>query len=486
MSIKKTGEKQTAEQQTQRKQASSQEAQDKNLRDKQAGECLQATGARSERQPSAGQLQRDLFWNTAGSLIYALSSMVLAFFVMRMAGAEEGGIFGFGFSTFGQQMFIVAYFGIRPVQITDVAERYSFAEYRRLRIVTCLFAAVGAFCFLALLQAAGRYTLYKAAVIWLLALYKIADGFADVYESECQRAGKLYLGGRGLCFRTLLAMLALMAALLISGSLLLAAAAGVAAQILGLWLFNMHPLREQVPGGECLLQRPRPGKASALCRETALLFVSVFLDFYVFSAAKYAIDARLGDAASGVFNILFMPTSVIYLVANFVIKPFMTQLAAAFEAGDRVGFCRIRNRLTALIAGLTLLALCGVLLLGRPVLFLLEQVLGSVYSGKLTSERFAFLLIILGGGVYALANLYYYILVILRRQRAIFLVYALAALFALLLAGGLVSRFGMIGAAACYLLLMLCLLAGFLLLGQRFVQAAFAARSVAKENGSKT
>ena len=45
--------------------------------------------------------------------------MVLSVFVMRMAGEEEGGIFSFGFSTLGQQLFIVAYFGIRPFQITD-------------------------------------------------------------------------------------------------------------------------------------------------------------------------------------------------------------------------------------------------------------------------------------------------------------------------------------------------------------------------------
>lgn len=423
------------------------------------------------------QLGRDLLWNTAGSLIYALSSMVLAFFVMRMAGADEGGIFGFGFSTFGQQMFIVAYFGIRPMQITDVARRYSFGEYRRLRVCTCLFAAAGALCFLALLHALGRYTIYKAAVIWLLALYKIADGFADVYESECQRDGKLYLGGQGLCFRTLLAMAAVMAALLVSKSLLLAAAAGALAQLLGLWLFNIRPTRAQVLEGGiarvgCLAVRS--GKTAALFRETLLLFLSVFLDFYVFSASKYAIDGHLGDAASGIFNILFMPTSVIYLVANFVIKPFMTRLASAFEAGDRASFCQIRNRLSGLIAGLTLLALLGVLLLGRPVLFLLEQVLGASYSGALTGELTAFSMIILGGGVYALANLYYYILVILQRQRAIFAVYLLAAVLALALAGNLVGRFGIPGAAGCYLLLMLCLLGGFLVLGQRFVAAAFA------------
>ena len=59
---------------------------------------------------------------------------------------------------------------------------------------------------------------------------------------------------------------------------------------------------------------------------TILLFVSVFLDFYIFSASKYAIDAHMNDAASGYFNVIFMPTSVINLAAGFVIRPFLTSL----------------------------------------------------------------------------------------------------------------------------------------------------------------
>ena len=66
-------------------------------------------------------------------------------------------------------------------------------------------------------------------------------------------------------------------------------------------------------------------KTGRLFKSTLFLFISAFLDFYVFSAAKYAIDARMNDAASGYFNLIFMPTSVIYMVANFIIRPFSYQ-----------------------------------------------------------------------------------------------------------------------------------------------------------------
>ena len=84
-------------------------------------------------------------WNIAGSFVYAFASMVLSFLVIRLAGEEQGGIFSFGFSTLGQQLFLVAYFGIRPYQITDGNGEYTFGDYRRHRNVTCLMAlAAGA------------------------------------------------------------------------------------------------------------------------------------------------------------------------------------------------------------------------------------------------------------------------------------------------------------------------------------------------------
>ena len=83
-----------------------------------------------------------------------------------------------------------------------------------------------------------------------------------------------------------------------------------------------------------------------------MLFVSVFFDFYVFSAEKYAIDAYLNDAASGYFNIIFMPTSMINLAAGFVIRPVLTALTDAWNGRDWEKFDGTLRRISFIIAGL--------------------------------------------------------------------------------------------------------------------------------------
>ena len=38
-------------------------------------------------------MENDVIWNALGSMMYALASMILAFFVLRLLGEREGGIF---------------------------------------------------------------------------------------------------------------------------------------------------------------------------------------------------------------------------------------------------------------------------------------------------------------------------------------------------------------------------------------------------------
>ncbi len=410
--------------------------------------ALMKTGSNREKE--------NMIWNMAGSFCYAFASMVLSFLVMRLAGEEQGGVFAFGFSTVGQQMFLLAYFGIRPFQITDGAGEYRFGDYLRHRYVTCLAALLLGLLYLS----QSGYRREKMLVIFLLVAYKVIDGFADVYESEFQRQGRLYLTGKSNTFRTILSVGVFLTVLAASGSLTAACVAAVCGQFAGVYLFDIVVLRA--------LKGVDYGRAAGSFRKltgaTILLFLSVFLDFYVFSASKYAIDAHMNDASSGYFNVIFMPTSVINLAAGFVIRPFLTFLTESWNGKRYPEFAGKMGKLSAIIGGLTVLAVSATVLIGRQVLMLLELILGPVYRDKLTIYHGAFVLIVLGGGFYALLNLHYYALVIMRRQRTIFGIYVVFAAAAAALASPLVKAFGIPGAAWAYLILMAGMTAGFVVL----------------------
>lgn len=412
-------------------------------------------------------IRKDYMWNTLGSLMYAASSVILAFFAMRVLGAEDGGIFGFGFSTFGQQMFLISYLGIRPFHITDMKPEYGFSVYESARRKTTAFAVLAAVCWLGALFASGTYTLPKAVCILVIAGWKIADGYADVYECECQRAGYLWRGGRELFLRTLSAVAAFLAACALTKDLFVSALTALLVQIAAILVFQKR-LSSQEPvtfakGWEESRIFSLSASEKALLSGTVLLFLGVFLDFAITSSPKYAIDLCMDDGASGIANILFMPANVIYMAANFVMKPLVSRMADALSAGDAEKYRAGKKKLLLLILALSVLCLLGTVFLGRWALAIGEKLLGEAYAGRLTAHAGDLVLIILGGCLYAFSCLYYYLLVIQRRQKGIFVCYLAVFFFAAVLALTLVKKWGITGAAVSYAASMSLVLCGFIL-----------------------
>lgn len=413
-------------------------------------------------------MKNDVLWNALGSMTYALASMVLAFFVLRILGEKEGGIFGFGYSTLGQQFFILAYFGIRPFHITDMRGEFSFRDYHYFRILSSFFAVLLSIFFLLYQYTNGSYTVEKVSILFFLCLYKILDGYIDVYESELQRRGKLYKTGQSLFFRTILSVLVLLCGLLLNKTLLLGVILMNLSQVLSLYLFAILPLEKtkeleavNLSGENKVFMQ----KMKALFSGSVFLFLSVFLDFYVFSSSKYAVDAVLGSSSSGIYNLLFMPSNFIYLLANFIIRPALPTLAGLWQSGDKLRFKKEESSLMKKVLLLSLLLFGLAVLLSPLALWILEKLLGSAFSGKITGERWTFCLLILGGCFYALANLEYYILVTKRQQKRIFTGYALGAVLSFFTADLMVQEAGFFFASIQFVLMMLFLFLFFLFSG---------------------
>lgn len=388
-----------------------------------------------------------------GSLIYAGSSMVLTALVNHMVGTDQGGIFGFAFSTFGQQMFLVAYFGLRPLQSTDISRDYTFGEYRQARFITCLAAVLMGVAYIVwnMLIPSSGYTSQKALVVLLMVFYKVLDGFADVYESEFQRNGRLYLTGQAMAFRTILSVCCFLAALAITKDLVFSSVVAVVSQGAGIILFDKQAAK-RIPGMDAFR---RTGKEWELLKDGFLLFLSVFLDGLIFAMAKYAVDAQMTSTDNAIFVAIFMPTSVINLAANFVVRPFLTKLSYLWEERNFGDFMSEVRKLTGVILILTVIALAGAWVLGVPVL-------GAISNVELKPYKSGLLAIVLGGGFFAVMNLFYYVLVIMKRQKRIFFGYVPVCILSFFLSFWFVKAGGINGGAFSYMLSMLLLMLCFM------------------------
>ena len=172
---------------------------------------------------------RDNFlWNMIGSVLYAAATILLVRLTRGAAGTGAGADFNIAFKT-GQILLTVGYFEIRPFQVTDVNNEYSFQDYLSLRVITCAVMAALGFLYPAVSGEEGE----RFALFALLCLYKLMDGAADVFEGEFQKHGRMDLAGKSVAFRTVFSVAAYGVALYLTRDVVFSVCVMVAAAAAG-------------------------------------------------------------------------------------------------------------------------------------------------------------------------------------------------------------------------------------------------------------
>jgi O-antigen/teichoic acid export membrane protein len=384
---------------------------------------------------------RDNFiWNVIGSVLYAAATILLVRFTKGAAGTGTGADFNIAFKT-GQILLTIGYFEIRPFQVTDVTGEYTFCDYFSFRILTCALMLLAGFLFPLVKGEQGE----RFALFFLLCLYKLMDGAADVMEGEFQKNGRMDLAGKSVAFRTVFSVAVYGVAVMVTRQVVLSTCLMVAAAAAGVLLFDV-PLIREFADLRVSFDKDRMGK---LVRSTGLLFIGSILCLYIFNASNYAVDGYfqgtdpVSEDIRYIYACLFMPTSVINLASGFLFKPILTTMAEDFASKRYEKFAGVLGKLLLGVGGITVACLIGGAWLGLPALSL---VYGYDLAGYLTELE----ILILGGGFNAAGIILYYAMTVMRKQRDILISYCMVAVATLAVSTWAVARWGLMGAALSY------------------------------------
>ena len=389
---------------------------------------------------------RDYFWNTAASLMLSLTTAVLLLVVQRSAGLWAAGVFSLANSV-GQQFQSLGMYEVRTYHVTDARHRFSFGTYLATRLVTvgAMIAGIIGYAVVSGADLAG------ALLIAMIACLRVFDAFEDVFYCEFQREGRLDVAGRACFFRTLATIVVFSGVLVVSGSMLVAAAATLVVStvvLLGAYLppargmFDLRPRWELRPIGQVLV-------------ECLPLFLASFIALYLANAPRFAIDRYLDPERQGYFAIIFMPAFTINLLSFVIFRPLLTQMADRWIGADRAGFAAIVRR--GLLG--TFIAFVAVALVtytvGAPIL-------GFVYGTDVSGSMLELMVLVAGGALNAAGVILYYALTTMRLQRLVFAGYIIAAAAITVLCLLLVPTYGLLGASLAYAGAMAILAAAFL------------------------
>ncbi len=378
--------------------------------------------------------RREIYiWNAAGSAATSFSTLVLLLGVTRILGAVEAGIFSIGFAL-AQQVWSVVNCEMVTFQATDRKGKYSFGQYNGARIllfVASMIAIVG-------LTWIRHYDTYKSTVVILLCIYKCLDALSASFFALFQKNERLDIAGKSMTYKTCLSVVGFILCCCACNQMIIPLIVMNALYIMGILLFDLR-----YAGYYERLTVKIDKRIFGLLLECFPLFIGSFMTVYICNQPKYVLDAVSTPEMQTIFNIIVMPAFVINLLSMFVFRPFLTKMALEWEQRKMSAFISINARLY----GFILLCTVGCTLAGW---FLGIPVLSIIYGVDLSAYRMELCVILIGGGMNAVAVLSYNVLSAIRHQQYILGAYVLAFIISLVISRPLIVKIAMLGASISY------------------------------------
>ena len=271
------------------------------------------------------QFKKNFIWNTIGTGCNAFTSLFFMIIVTRINGVDDAGIFSIAFST----ATILYSFGIyagRIYQVTELNKKITNNDFIISRIITCvaMIVLLLGFCIF------RNYNIEKIIIFLLLTIYKTLEAFSDVIYGILQKNEKLEIVGKSLFIKAILSIILFLFINIITKNMILSIISMIIISIIIIILYDIKKTYKYID----LKVKAKMENVWNIFKKGFFVFAISFLGMYVLNAPKYAIDTYLTNEMQTIFGIIVMPATVIGLVAQFLIYPYLTRIGALYEKRD--------------------------------------------------------------------------------------------------------------------------------------------------------
>lgn len=377
------------------------------------------------------------FWNTLGGLLNAAFSVVIMIILTHVAGIYAAGIFSLGYSN-AMMLQHVGSFDSRSYQCSTFNPQLRFQEFLSFRLFTSILMVLATIILIFSFQYHGD----KALVTMLLSFLCIAANISDIFQGNAQKVERLDLAGKSLSYRIILSIILFFIALIISNK-------NLVFSILSMVIFSFCWIiffdTRVLTFNESIKPHLNRQQFNLLFTNTFPLFLSLFSQVFIFNMPKYAIDSYMSVEAQAIYGVLFMPASIVSLLATFLYRPIMVQLSIEWENRQYSNIIRTCVNRILIVFGAIFLIVIGGALIGTQVLTLL-------YGTDVTPYKKELIILLIGGGFSGISVLLYYLMTIVHKQHYMVFAHFVILCISWFLDGTLVKQFNLYGATLGYLL----------------------------------
>lgn len=386
-------------------------------------------------------MRKNFLWNIIGSTLCAFNSLFFMIVVTRINGEDVAGLFTFAFST-ACLFYIIGIYSGRTYQVTDNDKLVSDSDYIYSKFITCLIMIISGitFCFF------KNYNSSKFMVILGLTIFKSLEAFSEGIYAIIQKNEQLYKVGISLFFKAVIGLFIFIIIDLFTKNILYSVLGVIFINLLIIILYDLKNLK--VVGFK--LKRFNKLSIKTILIGGFYTFAFTILTQYVINAPRYSIDNFFADKYQTIFGIIIMPSTLIALLAQFVIQPYLTKLKESLSLSKRE-FNKVTMKLSLSLFLMGIVCIVVAYFLGIPVL-------EFVYNIELSDYLLELLMIIFGATLYGITVVLSSSLIIIRNTFSQLIIFVIVTVFDLVFSDILVKKYLIMGASSTYLLTMLLLL----------------------------
>lgn len=308
-------------------------------------------------------------WSVTGNGFYAACQWAMLVVMARAGNPRLVGQFALGLAI-SAPVFLFGNLQIRAIQSTDLRGEFRFGEYLGVRLLT---TAAALMVVVGIVVAAG-YDAGLMRVVLAVSLAKAFEAISDVFHGDLQRRERMDSVARYLIVKGIFSLLAIAAAILLSGN---AAVAGLAMAVVFACVLLFGESRRAVASARVIWnwQSFRRLTLMALPLGFVMMLISVSVNM-----PRYFIENSLGTKALGVFAALTYLSVAATTLINAIGLALTPRLARLYASEDRSSFPLLLFR-SSLLAALPCLAGMGILALAGKTI--LTFVYGPPYAANI-------------------------------------------------------------------------------------------------------
>lgn len=388
--------------------------------------------------------KKNFVWNVIGLSLNAFVSLFLLIVVKRINGIDTAGIFTYAFSL-SCLFYISCCFFSRTFQVSEYKREFSFGDYFSSRIIFDVINLVIAFIFCII----SGFDKYKIIIIILLTFYKCIEALCDSIFAQMQIEGNLYRSGISYSLKAILGIIIFFLIDYYTKSLLLSVIGLCVSILVVLFVYDFSSLENKI--GRLTFNKD---KFKKLLIVTFPIFIYSFLQNYLSNSQKIIMTYFIENKLQTIFGILIMPATMLILVGNYIIMPFVNDLTDRYKNKQYKEFDKVVNKMCLAVIIIGLVCILLAYLFGIPVL-------NFIYNINLEEYKMMLIVILVGSIFTSMVMVFSNALTILTINKKQTIMYLIISLIATVITIILANFYGIKGLCYSYLVTFLLLVSSF-------------------------